>query len=68
MDCHVHAGKWYFDTEGDGTLDWIRKIHKDFGISRSLVMIGLPEKSGNAQANEHLLHDVGSDERFLFFY
>lgn len=68
MDCHVHVGKWYFDTEGDGTLDWIRKIHMDFGISRSVVMIGLPEESGSAQANEHLLHDVGTDERFLFFY
>ena len=68
MDCHVHVGKWYFDTEGDGTLDWIRRIHTDFGISRSVVMIGLPEKYGNAQANEHLLQDVGSDERFLFFY
>lgn len=69
MDCHVHVGKWYFDTEG-GTLDWIRALCKDFGISRSVVMISLPKNSGtdNHKANEQLLNDIGNDERFSFFY
>lgn len=68
IDCHVHVGKWYFDTEGDGTLRWVHGMNKDFGISRSVVMIGLPENIGNAQANEQLLDEIGGDDRFLFFY
>jgi predicted TIM-barrel fold metal-dependent hydrolase len=69
VDCHAHVGKWCFDAEGE-TLDCLRKLDNDFGISRSVVMISLQDKGGtdNYKANEQLLNDIGNDGRFFFFY
>jgi len=68
VDCHVHTGKWHFETEGDGALDRIRQLNKNFGISRSVVMISVPAESENLQANKQLLSEIGPDHGFLFFY
>jgi predicted TIM-barrel fold metal-dependent hydrolase len=68
IDCHVHVGKWYFDTEGDGTLGWIRRLNKQFGISRSVVMITVPGDTDGGKANRQLLDSIGDDREFLFFF
>jgi len=68
VDCHVHTGKWQFDTESDGTLDCIRQLNKNSGISRSAVMISAPADGESLQANKELLNEIGPDDRFLFFY